>query len=640
MDNKQALNALYSINPKAANRLTIKQQEKRQIIPYAINNTNSIYKPALDALYTVNPKAANRLNEKQQGKLLPYNNNLASLQLKDNLVSVRLRNGLGNRIFQVFAAQGYAEKFNKHVVICKDMNIEGNKSHEQNTDINLLRIFPNLKYVSDFYNYTTIQEREYFKYTNLPNYQSNVLLNGYFQCPQYFPSNRVSIKNSYYKNTYFIHIRGGDYLHYENEWGFNILKYYKKCFNQIDPSINYIVFSNDNVYAESVMRNFNISYKISDIVDPVDTLIKMANCAGGICVNSSFGWLGAFFQGNTRGKVFMPSIWNNYHDCKGIYPEWAKIIDVESINNLPIRPLAVKQNNIQAEIVQQNNIQTVTNNIQAVENNDKVTNNIQAVENNDKVTNNIQAVENTGKVTVVLSGGLGNQLFQLFAGIVYANKYNKKYVICKAINQDAVKEHEKNIHQLLIQIFPDLQFVDSFDSYTEIREKRHMEFDELPYVSGNVLIRGYFQIERYASLLPYIPNIRTNYYENTYFIHIRLTDYVGFFGMDYDKTKYHKNCFRLLGSNAKYIIFSDDNYNAELYIRRFNINYKISNKTDALETLIEMANCAGGICANSTFSWMGAFFQRQPRGKIFFPNRWVLKQVNGIFPSWATRVDS
>jgi hypothetical protein len=598
-----SLNALQNINPKAAKIINDKNIVKSNIT----NNDNYIFDTSrLNALRNILNENKNKDDNKTHNIILQQNilnknkniNNGHNL-LQENLVSIRLRNGLGNRIFQILAAQGYAEKYNKQLIICKALNIEGHKPHEQNTDRKLLRIFPDLNYVNTFSNYITIDEKIYFKYNILEKYNSNVLLNGFFQSPEYFPSKIPSIKTSYYDNIYFIHIRAGDYLQYNYVWGIDIITYFKNCFNQINPSIKYIVFSNDNIYAQIIMSNFNVSYTMSETIDQVDTLIEMANCAGGICVNSSFGWLGALFQGETRGKIFMPSIWNKLYDCKGIYPKWATIIDTEIINTKPYIP--VQQNIIQSI----KNISTYTN-----------------------------------KVTVVLSGGLGNQLFQIFAGMAYAINYNKEYVVCKAINQSPVKAHEINIDRHLMKIFPDLHYVDSFNSYKELREKRHMEYDKLPYIEGNVLIRGYFQVENYSLLLPEIPNIRTDYYENTYFIHIRLTDYIGFFGMDYDKTKYHRNCFNILGSNAKYIVFSDDAIKAKEYIRKFNINYRMSDKTDALDALIEMANCAGGICANSTFSWMGAFFQRQPRGKIFVPNRWVIKNVNGIFPSWAVRVDS
>jgi len=294
----------------------------------------------LDALRNINPRAANRIFKMPQAMMpqamMPQAMMPQAIQNISNspgdLVTIQLRNGLGNRIFQVLAAKAYAEKYNKQVVLCKRLYLEGNKPHEQNNDSSLLRIFPYLKYVSSFSNYTIIQETTYFNYNILPNYISNVLLIGYFQCPEYFPSKIPNIKTSYYENTYFIHIRGGDYLQHPNEWGIDIVSYYKKCFDQIDSSIKYIVFSNDNIYTQSIMKNFNVTYTISDKSDPVDTLIEMANCAGGICVNSTFGWLGALFQGDRRGKIFMPSIWNKMRNCNGIYPDWATIINLDSLS--------------------------------------------------------------------------------------------------------------------------------------------------------------------------------------------------------------------------------------------------------------------------------------------------------------------
>ena len=247
---------------------------------------------------------------------------------------------------------------------------------------------------------------------------------------------------------------------------------------------------------------------------------------------------------------------------------------------------------------------------------------------------------NGGLVTVILSGGLGNRIFQIFAGLAYARKHTKQFVLCKSLYQAPMRPHEENTDSMIDYIFPNIEYVTSFNTYSVAQERRHMEYDELPYYNGNVLIKGYFQVEQYSLELPYLPVIRNAYYTNTYFIHIRLGDYIGFFGMDFDLSKYHRICFDILGPNAKYIVFSNDNIDAKKYIDKFNINYTISDKTDALETLIEMSNCAGGICANSTFSWMGAFFQRQPRENIYVPNKWISGgTVHGIYPSWALRID-
>ena len=263
------------------------------------------------------------------------------------IVCVALRNGLGNRIFQVLAGLAYAEKHKKSLCICRQFIHPGFRPHEQNLDGFLLRIFPDLKYIDTFSNYTTIQEKQYFKYDTLPKVPGNVLLTGYFQCPLYFPSRALVpvIRTASYPNTFFVHVRGGDYLEHPGEWGFDVVSYYKKCFDKLKSrqNVKYLVFSNDNQYADKMMKQFNVPYTISDKADPVDSLIEMANCEGGICVNSTFGWLGGFFQGTKMGQIFMPSIWNNTRDCKGVYPSWATIIKAEPQTPMALQPPEVPQ---------------------------------------------------------------------------------------------------------------------------------------------------------------------------------------------------------------------------------------------------------------------------------------------------------
>jgi hypothetical protein len=206
------------------------------------------------------------------------------------------------------------------------------------------RIFPCVNVVDTLQNITVINEHSLFTYTPLTNYATNVLLNGYFQNENYFPSSKLipSIKTSYYPNTYFIHIRAGDYLK-SAVFNHDLSVYYENCINTLGPSVKYIVFSNDNEYAKRYMANFNVQYTLSDKTDQVEVLIEMANCEGGICANSSFSWLGAFFQDKTLGKRFMPSVWMNGTDCSGLYPRWATVISISSRDNLIInKPIILK----------------------------------------------------------------------------------------------------------------------------------------------------------------------------------------------------------------------------------------------------------------------------------------------------------
>jgi hypothetical protein len=518
---------------------------------------------------------------------IPVENISIRKEIPGNMVSPQLGHGIGNRIFQVLAALGYAEKYGKQCVISKVNTINGSKPHEKNLDGMLSRIFQNVPVIHSIKTPTIIREAQRFNYNDLPNSLANVVLQGYFQDERYFPSESSNmipkIKTGHYQNTYFIHIRAGDYLQ-KGSFGYNLSYYHKSCFEILSPDTNYIVFSDDIGYATNYMKQFNISYTISDKVNQLDTLIEMSNCEGAICANSSFSWLGAFFQDKTKGKRFMPSKWIKEYDCTGVYPIWSTIVNSELI-------ASSHDTNI------------------------------------------------NGSVSIALSGGLGNRIFQIFAGLAYAREHNKQFVLCKSIYETPKVVHEENTDSMIDFIFPNIEYVSSFSSYSRAKETKHMDYNKLPYYKGDVLLVGYFQVEQYSLELENIPNIRTAYYENTYFIHLRLGDYIGFYGMDFNLTNYHKRCIDILGPSAKYIIFSNENDKAERYIKQFNIQYTISDKTDALECLIDMANCAGGICANSTFSWMGAFFQRQPRMNIFVPDKWIPNGiVKGIFPSWATRI--
>jgi hypothetical protein len=165
----------------------------------------------------------------------------------------------------------------------------------------------------------------------------------------------------------------------------------------------------------------------------------------------------------------------------------------------------------------------------------------------------------------------------------------------------------------------------------------------MPYYVGNVLLKGYFQSEKYFP--SNVSSIRTSYYPNTYFIHIRAGDYIT--TGRYIVTKhYYKKCIRDIlkqNPNASFLVFSDDNSYAKKYLQKFKIQYKLSDTKTGYDTLIEMSNCCGAICANSSLSWLGAFFQRKPRGLIYMPSKWVYnkQKINSdIYPSWAIKMNT
>ena len=515
-------------------------------------------------------------------KLLSYNKKIITKSVvnETKYVTANLVGGIGNRIFQILAALAYSEKFNMTCIISKYHCKSGGQAHETNLIDMVSKIFPNIKVLDNIQNPTIISEAVGFKYNPLNKCNTNVLLSGYFQNENYFPSSsRIPIlRTTTYPNTYFIHIRAGDYIG-NSTFHVNLSIYYQNCINILGSDTKYLVFSNDNVYAKKYLDQLNIEYTLSDKTDQLEVLVEMANCEGGICANSSFSWLGAFFQNKTRGKRFMPSKWLNNANCSGVYPKWATIVDV---------------------------------------------------------LNNVEDI-----ITVKLEGGLANRIFKILAGLGLSEKLSKKFVICRSFIRDGDLAHEKNLLNHLIKIFPKIKIVDNIsNNYNYIENKEHFNYNEIVVTDKNIVLHGAFQNEQYFPSRNLIPVIRTIYYDNTYFIHIRAGDYLTDNRFNLNLVQYYSSCFSLLDSTAKYIVFSNDNNYADTYMKQFNINYSISDITDPLAVLIEMANCAGGICANSSFSWLGAFFQKEPRGKIFMPSVWMNgEDYKGVYPSWSRIID-
>jgi hypothetical protein len=71
--------------------------------------------------------------------------------------------------------------------------------------------------------------------------------------------------------------------------------------------------------------------------------------------------------------------------------------------------------------------------------------------------------------------------------------------------------------------------------------------------------------------------------------------------------------------------------------------FRICASKHELECMALMTLCdLGAICANSTFSWWGAFLGCGPDGKVFVPQRWICDPVEALFPEgWrVVSVDS
>lgn len=226
-------------------------------------------------------------------------------------------------------------------------------------------------------------------------------------------------------------------------------------------------------------------------------------------------------------------------------------------------------------------------------------------------------------------GRLGNQLFQIAATIGFAEENNVQAKFYKWEYSDYFKT-------------PIDQSLNGSEIINTIHE-RVFNYNHLHYIKNSDLI-GYFQSEKYFKnckdeireyftfvdfLIDY--NI-INHVENSCSIHVRRGDYVNlqdyhpFPGMDYyrNSISYMKN----KGVNIFYI-FSDDiewckehfSYMDEIIYVEGNINIK---------DLALMSICKNNIIANSSFSWWGAWLNRNDNKIVISPSVWFGPSKKGV----------
>ncbi|RYX87468.1 alpha-1,2-fucosyltransferase [bacterium] len=90
--------------------------------------------------------------------------------------------------------------------------------------------------------------------------------------------------------------------------------------------------------------------------------------------------------------------------------------------------------------------------------------------------------------------------------------------------------------------------------------------------------------------------------------------------------------------DAVFFFFSDDLDWVKNNIQTDAPAYYVDGNADYID-LDLMKSCNHNIIANSTFSWWGAFLNRNPNKIIIAPNHWsprddVNKNIHLQFPSW------
>jgi hypothetical protein len=300
----------------------------------------------------------------------------------------------------------------------------------------------------------------------------------------------------------------------------------------------------------------------------------------------------------------------------------------------------------------------------------------------------------TNNVYVKMKSGLGNMLFQIAAGIHFATKYNKQFIINENIIIPSYHRLDKvKLVNILRELFPNLLFTtellythnDKYNSNTlkkrlesynddkllsnlyDYREPSKLCFSYLgnnidPYIKhyDNIILHGYFINYNYLidnnifneiNIQPHTKELLNINFENMYFIHIRLGDYINNSLHYINLQKYYNYCIEKIKYNNKKAQFyiCTNSYNDILteYLNNLPItNYILQDKNNNdVDTLYIMSSCIGGICANSTLSFIGSYFQKNKTKKNIYMPYPIVNFVNGfsnenvtkdMYPDWCT----
>jgi len=232
-------------------------------------------------------------------------------------------------------------------------------------------------------------------------------------------------------------------------------------------------------------------------------------------------------------------------------------------------------------------------------------------------------------LTIEFGGGLGNQLFQLAALDHIGRRTGRRVVIESAASSAHSKENYFN------SIFRNWKVARPRPSFPLNVKESTSAFSDWSYALAsphNARIHGYFQNWRYVDesfkqRLQFNTQVLAKYPDigNKVFIHVRGGDYVNHWLHDIKLDEYYGRAIAEFPPDTQFVIFTNDVPYAYTRSWMASIRYTFieENETDSL---LLMSMCAGCICANSSFSWWGAFLN--PNRKIVMPEKWF------THPAW------
>jgi len=275
-------------------------------------------------------------------------------------------------------------------------------------------------------------------------------------------------------------------------------------------------------------------------------------------------------------------------------------------------------------------------------------------------------------IIIGIYGGLGNQMFQYACGKVIANKLAVELKLDISLVSDRTPTENFTLREYELGVF---KIDEQLASLSEVRrfvpnlwnatyftkklfkvkriltnkelyyEKAKFKYEnQINYIKDNTYIHGYFQTDKYFnsiktellnifSLRKEIDQLNISLIskmknENSVSIHIRRGDYHCSTFELLDISTYYSKAIEIIKDKVKnpvFYIFSNDTFWTEQHFSSFDIKKTfVKNNTgeNSYMDMILMSKCKHNICANSSFSWWGAWLNENQKRIVIVPKKW------------------
>jgi FkbM family methyltransferase len=257
------------------------------------------------------------------------------------IVTCRPCGGLGNRMFQVAAALGYAAKYQTHRTVFPDDLPASWRG----------TVFRKLHYGSIRTELLTVSDPADFSYQSIPHHPScSVAISGYMQSERYFDHCHDLVRETFSfpeevramltdrfgadlaQQPVSIHIRRGDFLQKQQYHHVQTKEYYLRALDLLDQYIEVrriLCFSDDPEWCQA---NFGQDSRVRVVEGQPDfcDMALMSLCSHHVIANSSFSWWGAWLNPSPDKIVIAPKnylgpAFSNLTDRDLIPGDWIRL---------------------------------------------------------------------------------------------------------------------------------------------------------------------------------------------------------------------------------------------------------------------------------------------------------------------------